>query len=128
MNAKLQERLYIDFPNLFENAKLGPMHSAMCFGCECGDGWYDILRDLCLKIKDTDTKFVQIKEKFGTLRVYVWNATDEVYAEIDKAEALSAKTCEQCGAPGVTRGGGWIQTLCDTCARPDQTPFPDEEE
>jgi len=32
------------------------------------------------------------------------------------AEAMSEVTCEQCGAPGEERGGGWIVTLCDTHA------------
>lgn len=56
---------------------------------------------------------VQVKEKFGTLRFYVFGARDEAYHYIAFAEAMSARTCEECGAPGRSRGGGWVRTLCD---------------
>jgi hypothetical protein len=56
---------------------------------------------------------VQVKEKFGTLRFYVQGANEQTYHYIEFAEALSARTCEECGAPGRTRGGGWVRTLCD---------------
>lgn len=55
----------------------------------------------------------QVKEKFGTLRFYVREATPEQYAYITFAEAMSARVCEKCGAPGVQRSGGWVRTLCD---------------
>ena len=57
----------------------------------------------------------QVKEKFGGLRFYMTMGTDEVYGLIDKAEALSRKTCEECGEPGEERSGGWIHTLCNNC-------------
>lgn len=56
---------------------------------------------------------VQVKEKFGTLRFYVNGGNEKAYNYIEFAEALSGSTCEECGAPGTTRGGGWIRTLCD---------------
>jgi hypothetical protein len=60
---------------------------------------------------------VQIKEKFGGLRVYLNGETPEMTAAIIEAERKSFETCEQCGAPGKLRRGGWISTLCDICAR-----------
>lgn len=56
---------------------------------------------------------VQVKEKFGTLRFYVNKADEQARAYIEFAEAMSARTCEVCGAPGKVRGGGWLQSLCD---------------
>jgi hypothetical protein len=32
---------------------------------------------------------------------------------ITMAESMSAILCEECGAPGERRHGGWIRTLCD---------------
>jgi len=29
------------------------------------------------------------------------------------AEAWADASCEECGAPGTQRNGGWIRTLCD---------------
>lgn len=59
---------------------------------------------------------MQVKEKFGTLRFY-YSGGDEYISGIEAmADSMSAVTCETCGAPGKSRSGGWIQTLCDTHA------------
>lgn len=62
----------------------------------------------------------QIKEKFGGLRFYY--GLDEVGSDpgvadlIERAEQIAARICELCRAPGRSRGGGWIKTLCDVHA------------
>lgn len=55
----------------------------------------------------------QVKEKFGTMRVYVKGWDDRVEDIIRFAESMSAVTCERCGNVGELRGGGWVKTLCD---------------
>lgn len=60
-------------------------------------------------------KASQVKEKYGELRFYMTSATDEMYELIDEAEEKSRYICETCGAPGSTRGTGWLTTLCDDC-------------
>lgn len=70
----------------------------------------------------------QVKEKFGTLRFYYDGGDDVISGMVGFAEALSACTCEQCGAPGVRRGGGWIRTLCDTHATEQGFHLTPEEE
>lgn len=54
----------------------------------------------------------QVKEKFGGLRFYIDGGTEEHRHYIRFAEAMSFRTCEQCGAPGETRNIGWMKTLC----------------
>lgn len=66
-------------------------------------------------IKDLPS-FLQIKEKFGTLRIYVGGATAEVHGAISAAEFLSASTCEHCGCKGMRWNIGWIHALCRPCA------------
>lgn len=56
----------------------------------------------------------QVKEKFGTLRFYHSGGDDYVDGIVRMGEAMTAVTCETCGAPGETRGGGWVRTLCET--------------
>lgn len=57
---------------------------------------------------------VQMKEKYGTLRAYFHNTTDEMEELIHEAETLSETTCEQCGKTGKTRiDRGWYYTSCD---------------
>lgn len=57
---------------------------------------------------------VQIKEKFGTLRIYVDNSSDRVDTLIGFAEAMSSCTCEVCGKPGkIDHGSGWLKVHCN---------------
>ena len=60
-------------------------------------------------------KAAQVKEKFGGLRFYMTVGIDKIFNLVEEAEALSYKTCEECGKPGEERGGGWIHTLCNNC-------------
>lgn len=53
----------------------------------------------------------QVKEKFGTLRVYS-PGNDRIFRYIRWADLLSGETCETCGKPGRVRGGGWLYCSC----------------
>ena len=96
-------------------------NNLMVFGFDVGDGWFEILQD-CLRdlrsIRETGLApnliLVQVKEKFGTLRVYV-NGEDEgdiVQSILDYAETRSSWTCDECGKAGTKEGKGWIATRC----------------
>jgi ribosomal protein L37AE/L43A len=63
-----------------------------------------------------------MKEKFGTLRVYVIGGDDRVQTLIEFAEQMSAVTCEDCGAPGERRvsKGSWIKTRCNACDKEEK--------
>lgn len=87
-------------------------------GCECCAGWYDLLDATLGWIAEAQPnawwKASQIKEKFGTLRLYYdGNPGADGDAIIDAAEHLSGFVCDECGAPGKTRGPGWFATRCD---------------
>jgi len=56
---------------------------------------------------------IQVKEKFGTLRFYFGGGDAYIDGIISMAESMSARMCEECGAPGTSTSGGWIQTLCE---------------
>jgi len=56
---------------------------------------------------------VQIKEKFGGLRLYTNRITHDQDLAVGFAEAMSNRVCEVCGRPGKHRQGGWVKTLCD---------------
>jgi len=96
-------------------------------GISVGDGWRHIIKGLCVmmtedshvvrssadeEISDT-VSFTQIKEKFGTLRIYTLNASEAQHSFVSFAEEMSRHVCEECGKPGKIRSGGWIRTLCD---------------
>lgn len=65
-------------------------------------------------------KILQIKEKFGYLRVYYVGGDDVVYGMIRVAESFSANICEMCGNPAeVHTHNGWILTRCSGCKNID---------
>ena len=57
-------------------------------------------------------KIAQIKEKFGTLRVYLDGGCGTAHGIAEMAEAMSEVTCEICGNKGHTYTMGWHKTLC----------------
>lgn len=140
MKEELEKALYEKYPKLFANTGKSSMESCMAWGCECGDGWYDLISDLCWMIEQHErnvvgqtqwkkkenpeyesdyhpVKFDQIKEKYGGLRAYFSGGDDYVSGLVRMAEAYSYKTCENCGNKGKPNKGGWITTLCDQCRK-----------
>lgn len=133
MRKELDEKLVADFPKIFKNRHGDMKETLMCWGFDCGDGWYQVLHSLCDQIQRyTDwnndnfakgyTQYkqvpqvvaVQVKEKFGGLRFYYDGGDDHISGMVRMAESWAYHTCEECGAPGTLRHGGWIRTLCDT--------------
>ena len=50
----------------------------MCWGFECGDGWFELIRNLSRELTDylaehstLDLEVIQVKSKFGSFRYYV---------------------------------------------------------
>jgi hypothetical protein len=95
----------------------------MCWGFECGDGWFDLIKRLSERLKEIsertgdDIQAEQVKEKYGTLRFYINGGDEEAYKTIDKAERESEHTCELCGnnAGRLTEQFGWWRVLCQKC-------------
>jgi hypothetical protein len=101
-----------------------------------GPGWEPLLRELCEAVDPLIQKFkqdmidshdtddailnelehptcMQCKEKFGGLRFYMSRSNEGIDKAIRIAEEKSYQTCDECGAPGKPRNGGWLVTRCD---------------
>jgi hypothetical protein len=125
MKQELDEYLCKVYPKIFAERNLPMIETCMCWGFDCGDGWFQIINQLCNNIQhrldwvNRDSVVVaqvvveQVKEKFGTLRFYYRGGDDYIRGLVDMAESMSGITCEECGRPGETRHGGWIRVLCD---------------
>lgn len=90
----------------------------------CGPGWWALLGELDAALAGIDPGYEvhQVKEKFGTLRFYYAESSPDeakvaaMDALIDAAEAKSALTCEDCGAPGrLSVSAHWWRTVCEPC-------------
>lgn len=95
------------------------------WGLECDEGWFEIISEFAKDVEEHIKNWpehrkqkcyaVQIKEKFGTLNIYMRGADSRVQRIIHKYTKLSTKVCERCGAPGKLRERKWIKTLCNKC-------------
>jgi hypothetical protein len=110
------------YPELFA-CQANSLEPFALFGFECDDGWFEILKECIQKIKDESLEkdlFLtadQVKEKYGTLKIYLNQYTDSLQKIIDEAEEKSGKTCENCGKEGKLRklNKFWLSVRCDDC-------------
>lgn len=83
-----------------------------------GEGWAELVKAGLAAVEGRG-KLVQVKQKYGTLRLYAdaLPGTSEADAttmwnELNALEARSGSICEACGAPGQLVGLSWYATLC----------------
>ena len=177
MRLELDKLLCEKYPKMMVNRNKNMQETCMCWGFECGDGWFNILDQLMGNIqhhidwKEKQRKWAmeynemaaqakagnfdlfeasmkdrpndeykekrlaeivagdfrevpesiaqvtldQVKEKFGTLRFYYSGGDDYIGGLVSMAESMTGVTCEECGNPGESRGGGWIHVYCEPC-------------
>lgn len=129
MKKEYQDKLINEFPDLFRGTKKSPQESCMAWGCDVEDGWFTIVYATSKSInahlkrlkdagKPLDFEYAQIKEKFGTIRIYDNGGDEFIDGVIAMAEWLSSMTCEVCGKPAkLCNNGNWLKTLCEDDAK-----------
>lgn len=125
------EQEYESFAKKMEES-FPKMFSGRYGGFAVGAGWWPIIEALSGQIQSyidwknrsaeagykdfqpvNQVVVEQVKEKFGGLRFYYTGGDEQIHGMVRMAESWAAHTCEECGHPGKSRGGGWIKTLCD---------------
>jgi len=102
MKQELDDKLCAKYPYIFAQRNMPMTETCMCWGFECGDGWYDLINSLCYSIQSylnshTDVPQVvatQVKSKFGGLRFYVEGGNDVTDWMISLTETMSEKIKE----------------------------------
>jgi hypothetical protein len=130
MNSENTRRIIEACPSLFDTMKEecdnmtnGVTFSPIAFFFECGDGWADLLVELCEKIQSHlvtlspesvyDIVALQVKEKYGSLRFYISSYDEVIECLIDEYSRKSRYVCETCGKPGKIRGSVWLYAACN---------------
>lgn len=100
-----------------------------CKYAACGPGWEALLARAFRAIEahlaatpELTFRLNDIKEKYGTLRLYYDGGNDTIAAIVEEAEFWSGRTCDRCGKPGLLNGQGWLQTTCPE-HKPDGVPW-----
>lgn len=94
------------------------------FPYECNEGWYDLIEDTLDRVYliDNQVTLLQVKEKFGGLRIYYRTNYDaeslpaqSIRDLIHEVEEHSLHVCEMCGLPGeLSVRSHWFKTLCES--------------
>lgn len=130
MDEKLEQQIYAVDPVFFRENDLSCQQTCMCWGMECGDGWFEPLLKMARQVRVINERLAplnrciiakQIKSKWANLRVYwdvecldLLNANplsqeeDEIVetcfqmmdSVVNNAELECENTCELCGAKG----------------------------
>jgi hypothetical protein len=131
-NEQRRAELEAKYPRVFGEGTQGE-RSDGSVDWEFGYGWDGLIRNLAAAIDaelernpdlmqgDIPFRIVQMKEKFGSLRIYQDGGNRRIDGLIRMTESLSSGICEVCGEVGflVRSGsgeGGWYKTMCADCA------------
>lgn len=107
------------------------------FGYECGEGWLPLVKEAEDWIKEynnihkqehidnhsEELRFLQVKEKFGTLTIYCNYYPEGLHKKLFELEERSSGICERCGeTEGTTckASHGWVYTLCPECRKKEE--------
>jgi len=92
----------------------GPILKRNQFGI--GNGWLGIVQrlfEVLIKL-GWDKSFINVKEKFGGMSIFLDNLPENGFHFVAEAERETFQVCEVCGEPGEQHKiNGWVHTLCD---------------
>lgn len=117
MQSNFADTLAKEFDFVKDSMPEGSHEGFALFGCETDAGWNHILWAMCKELQALGYRgrLLQVKEKFGDLRVYYTDQTADTEEVISIAEQRAVETCENCGSPGTMNTEGWRKVRCKKC-------------
>lgn len=115
LKTDLDEKLCRAYPSLYRDRHGDLQKTLMCWGFDCGDGWYGLIDTISVLLSrhNRNCTAVQVKEKMGGLRFYYNTEDNYTFGAVQMAEHISESTCEVCGAPGALyTTNNWLSTRC----------------
>lgn len=117
MDDHLISQLSEDYPELFHEDAF----------VECPNGWYSLIDAVSATLNanteiDAELTIVQIKQKYGELRIGTEPAahqcSDVANGILALAREMSKNICETCGSTQEVEvyGGQYVESLCPYCA------------
>ena len=94
MRKELDEALCAKYPLIFKDRNADMRTTAMCWGLECGDGWYNIIDTLCGLLtsdyRQAKSRYDNIKDKVDqtqnewSKKIVTQEMIDEAKAKLDE--------------------------------------------
>lgn len=104
MKKELDEKLCAKYPLIFKDRNASMQSTAMCWGFECGDGWYNILDVLCAHLSfdynRAKNDYDRIKDKVDQPR---WKGSDKIVTQASIDEARTKLDEETLKVPIATQ-------------------------
>lgn len=126
MEDSLQQKIFDAAPVFFRNKDLPCTKTCMCWGIECGDGWYEPLLEFAKRaevinelLKPYGCCIVadQIKSKWADIRVY-WslvNLDGSLHEELNEHDEFVVKTIDRLFEYAVDNLGLECERTCELC-------------
>jgi len=115
MNQKIDEQLCKKYPKIFAQRGLPMNQTAMCWGFQCGDGWYTLINSLCFLIQahiDGDeervTRLNEWRKKHRVLSFLHW-VHYPLYRAFDRTLPKEIRKCNQVEATTVKEKFGGLR-------------------
>ena len=85
-------------------------------------GWGELGRKMIEECEavEPDFEIIDLKEKWGMIRMYAYPCSDKITEIEHKYEKLSSHTCCKCGKPATKISTGWICPWCDECGTDEE--------
>jgi hypothetical protein len=104
MKKTLDDYLCQSYPTLFVERNLTPDKTNMCWGFDCGDGWFHLIDAFCsevnglvLNLEIPAVVMTQVKSKLGSLRIHFKGGDSRVYAMTHLVRTISECVDEDSG-------------------------------
>mgnify|MGYP002858279750 CR=1 FL=1 len=86
-------------------------------------GWEELFLQMCEELREAlletgelyQFRFVEVKEKYGELRIYTSGGSKMADDIVREYEKRSGRVCVECGKPATRISKGWICPYCDDC-------------
>jgi hypothetical protein len=124
MSPELEKRIFDRFPKLFQDSE----GNQACTVIEVGDGWLAVIVDFLQKVEshlpeisgdldEEEFRILEIKEKYGSLRIHTTSMDEVIFDLIQKAGEDSLSICELTGEAGFLHSKlGMVKTLSPVMA------------
>jgi len=100
MNDQLDNKLCERYPKIFVNRDKSPQESCMHWGFEIGDGWYDIIDDLCTALTYTFTTSIEVDEVDGKrlgIEPTTWSGKVQYFFKVEPPQIIADQVKEKFG-------------------------------